>query len=88
MFWLLTLPIRMAFWLLFGILLLPLLLLRFVLQVALGLVLLPFVLLFVLGAALLGGLALSVAFAPLLLGLAFIWLLVRLAQPSARRLAG
>ncbi len=85
MFWLLTLPIRMAFWLVFGILFLPFLLLRFFLKLTLGLLLLPFVLLVLFFVAIVGGLALALAFAPILLGIALIWLLVRLAQPATHR---
>ena len=50
MFWLLLLPVKLAFCLVFGVLFLPFLILRMVLRVAFGLVLLPFVLLIVVGA--------------------------------------
>ena len=83
MFWLLTLPFRLAFWVVFGVLCLPFLLARAVFKLTFGLLMLPFVLAFGALAFVVGslvfGLAVLVPLIPLLLIGLGIAVLVKLA---------
>ena len=81
MLWLLFLPLRLAFWLAFGLILLPFLLLRFVIKATAALLLLPFVLLFVFACLVFGVFAVTFALLLPLLPFAVIgfcvWLMFR-----------
>ena len=82
MFRLLFLPVTLAFWLLFALVALPFILLRFTLRLIATLVLLPIVFLVTLGGLLVGGLAVSLVFFLPLFCLAFlVWAVLRLAAP-------
>jgi hypothetical protein len=88
-FWLLFLPIKLAFCLTFGILLLPLLLLRFAIKAMVALLLLPFVLVIAAVGLFVAVLAFSFAVLVPLLPLAFVaccvWAIVRVVSPPAIR---
>ena len=79
MLWLLLLPLRLAFGLVFGVLLLPFFIVRVVLKLAVGLLLLPIVLLAVLVGLLVAGtlsFAVLIPLAPLFVVLLLAWALV------------
>ncbi len=84
-FWLLFLPIKLAFCLTFGILFLPFLLLRFAIKAIVALVLLPFVLVIAAVGIFVAILAFSFAVLVPLLPLAFVafcvWAIVRVVSP-------
>jgi hypothetical protein len=73
---LLLLPLKLAFWLVFGIFLLPFLLLRLALKVLMAVIVLPFVLVFAFVGVLLACLALAFALLAPLLPFAVIALLI------------
>jgi hypothetical protein len=85
-FWLLFLPIKLAFCMTFGILLLPFLLLRMAIKAMVALVLLPFVLVIAAVGVFFAILAFSVALLVPLLPLALVacgvWAIVRFVSPS------
>ena len=79
---LLFFPFTLVFWLAFGLLALPFVLLRFALRLVGALIVLPIVLVLTLIGLLVGGLAFSVVFfLPLLLAACVVWVLIRLASP-------
>jgi hypothetical protein len=84
-FWLLFLPLKLAFCLTFGILLLPFLLLRLAIKAVVALVLLPFVLVIAVLGIFVAVLAFSFAVLVPLLPLAFVvccvWAIVRVVSP-------
>jgi hypothetical protein len=86
-FWLLFLPIKLAFCLMFGILFLPFLLLRLAIKAIMALVLLPFVLVIAVLGVGLAVLALSFALLVPLLPLALVacgvWAIVKYVSPPA-----
>jgi hypothetical protein len=87
MFWLLLLPFRVVFGLLFGILLLPLFLLRAAVKVAAALMLFPVVFALLLVALIVGGigfwLVMLVPVLPLAVLALFLWTISRLfARPA------
>jgi hypothetical protein len=87
MFWLLLLPFRLVFGLLFGILLLPFFLLRAAVKVAAALILFPVVFAFLLVALIVGGigfwLVMLVPVLPLAVLALFLWTISRLfARPA------
>jgi hypothetical protein len=87
MFWLLLLPFRVVFGLLFGILLLPLFLLRAAVKVAAALILFPVVFALLLVALIVGGigfwLVMLVPVLPLAVLALFLWTISRLfARPA------
>jgi hypothetical protein len=86
-FWLLLLPFRLVFGLLFGILLLPFVLLRAALKVAAALILLPVVFALLLVALIVGGigfwLVMLVPVLPIAVLALFLWAISRLfARPA------
>lgn len=92
MFWLLLLPIRLAFTLVFGLLFLPFLLLRIAIKTTVALLVLPFVLLFVLACVMFGLMAVTFALVVPLLPFAFIafcvWLMFKPRSRAATVIPG
>lgn len=87
MLWLLVLPFRLAFGLVFGVLFLPFLLVRAVLKLVFGLIMLPFVLLAGFVGLLIAAALFSVAMiplAPLAIVAFLIWAVVRSSRHPLR----
>ena len=82
MFRLLFLPFTLTFWLIFGLLALPFLILRVALRLIGALILLPIMFVIALIGLLLGGLAFSlVVLVPVAFAVFCVWALMRLASP-------
>ena len=81
MFHLLFLPFSLGFWLLFGLLALPFMLLRFAFRLAGAILMLPIVILFLAFGLIAGGAFFMFFLAPFLLVAAFVWCALRLVVP-------
>ena len=81
MFHLLFLPFSVGFWMLFGLLALPFILLRFVFRLVGAILMLPIVILFLIFGLIAGGAFFVFFLAPFLLVAASIWFALRLVVP-------
>ena len=88
---LLFFPVHLAFWLLFGLLWFPFLLVRLALKLVGTLILLPLVLVLTFLGLLIGGLVFSLGLllplAPIVLLVFFVWALVRTSRPRLHPLS-